>query len=246
MTKRKTKEEFLQEAYKVHNYGYDYRDVIYINNKIKVKIHCSNNHTFEQTPYAHVGLKQGCPFCKGLNKTTTDAFIKKATKIHKGLYDYSLTIYNGARTKIKIICKKHGVFEQTARNHTNSVQGCPTCGKEINGWTKTNFINLCKKNNKGYGIFYILRCFNEREEFYKIGITARTIKERYRRKKDSGGYKYDIIYSLDLKPNIAWDTEEALKKKYISLSHKPKNWFPGATECFNLELPIDEIINNLK
>ena len=231
MTKRKTKEEFLQEAYKVHNYVYNYRDVIYINNKIKVKIHCSNNHTFEQTPYAHVGLKQGCPFCKGLNKTTTEAFIKKATKIHKGLYDYSLTVYNGARAKVKIICKKHGVFEQTARNHTNSKQGCPTCGKEINGWTKTNFINLCKKNNKGYGIFYVLKCFNDNEEFYKIGITSKSIHERYRR-KDAMPYSYEIIQEFQLEAEIIYNLEKIFKNRLKDLQYIPNIFFDGFTECF--------------
>ena len=231
MTKRKTKEEFLQEAYKVHNYVYNYRDVIYINNKIKVKIHCSNNHTFEQTPYAHVGLKQGCPFCKGLNKTTTEAFIKKATKIHKGIYDYRLTIYNGARSKIKIICKKHGVFEQPARNHTNSMQGCPTCGKEINGWTKTNFINLCKKNNKGYGIFYVLRCFNINEEFYKIGITSKSINDRYRR-NGAMPYSYEVVQEVMLKAEYTYNLEKVFKNQLKELQYTPNIFFDGFTECF--------------
>ena len=29
--------------------------------------------------------------------------------------------------KIKIICLKHGVFEQVSRNHKNLKQGCPKC-----------------------------------------------------------------------------------------------------------------------
>ena len=231
MTKRKTKEDFIQEANTVHNYTYNYSDVIYINNKIKVKIHCSNNHTFEQTPYAHVGLKQGCPFCKRLNKTTTEAFVLKATKIHKGLYDYSQTIYNGARNKVKITCKKHGMFEQVARNHLNSAQGCPTCGKEVNGWTKTNFINLCKKNNEGCGIFYVLRCYNETESFYKIGITSKSIQDRYRR-NGAMPYSYEIVQELSVEAECAYDLEKLFKKQLKTSQYVPNIFFDGFTECF--------------
>lgn len=233
MTKRKTKEDFVQEANIVHNFKYNYNNVQYINNKIKVEIHCLNNHIFEQTPYAHVGLKQGCPFCKGVNKATTAAFILKAVKIHKGLYDYSSTIYNGARNKVKIICKTHGMFEQTARNHVNSAQGCPTCGKEINGWTRTNYTNLCKKNNNGYGVFYILKCFNDNEEFYKIGITSKSISDRYRR-KDSMPYNYSVIQEVLLEAEYAYNLEKIYMKQLETFRYTPHIFFDGFTECFKI------------
>lgn len=56
-------------------------------------------------------------------------FINKAKKIHGNRYDYSLVDYKSAKTKVKIICKKHGIFEQTPTNHL-SKRGCPECGKE--------------------------------------------------------------------------------------------------------------------
>ena len=68
----------------------------------------------------------------------TDSFIKRAQDIHKDsegnpLYDYSLTDYQGAQNKVKIICPKHKqewkdstgneYFEMTA-NHHLSGRGC--------------------------------------------------------------------------------------------------------------------------
>lgn len=61
-----------------------------------------------------------------MNTITTEEFIKRAKEIHGNKYDYSLVDYKNARTKVKIICPEHGVFEQQPRAHLNK-QGCPKC-----------------------------------------------------------------------------------------------------------------------
>jgi len=63
-------------------------------------------------------------------RLTTDIFISKAKEIH-GLksYDYSLVKYLKNNIKIKIICKKHGIFEQTPNDHL-SKRGCRLCSIE--------------------------------------------------------------------------------------------------------------------
>ena len=63
----------------------------------------------------------------------TDDFIKESLKTHGNKYDYSLSVYINAKTKIKIICPEHGVFEQTPRYHINGYN-CPKCS----GKNKTN------------------------------------------------------------------------------------------------------------
>lgn len=57
---------------------------------------------------------------------TTENFIEKAKQIHGNKYDYSLVEYKNNKTKVKIICPIHGVFEQTPNCHL-SLQGCPKC-----------------------------------------------------------------------------------------------------------------------
>jgi hypothetical protein len=59
-----------------------------------------------------------------INKKVIDIF----KNIHKDTYDYSLVDYINNTTKVKIICKEHGVFEQIAGSHLNG-RGCPMCGK---------------------------------------------------------------------------------------------------------------------
>lgn len=68
------------------------------------------------------------------NRLTTENFIKRAESIHGDKYDYSETEYINMYSKVKIRCKKHGVFEQVAGNHINPriKAGCPYCaGKTV-------------------------------------------------------------------------------------------------------------------
>jgi very-short-patch-repair endonuclease len=59
-------------------------------------------------------------------RLTTEDFIKKSRNIHGDKYDYSLVKYINSYTKIKIICPKHGVFEQNPYSHYNGT-GCIRC-----------------------------------------------------------------------------------------------------------------------
>lgn len=54
-------------------------------------------------------------------------YINEVSLKHNFYYDYSLVFYKNAHTKIKIICPKHGIFEQTPINHKR--YGCRKCGK---------------------------------------------------------------------------------------------------------------------
>jgi len=51
-------------------------------------------------------------------RKTIEQFIKESKNIHGNKYDYSLVNYKNNRTNVKIICKKHGIFEQKPCKHT--------------------------------------------------------------------------------------------------------------------------------
>ena len=119
-------QDFVDKSKKIHDDKYDYSLVDYVNNRIKVKIICPKHGTFEQSPKSHTDNKSGCPMCNKTHKSNTKDFIKKAKEIHGDLYDYSLVKYINAITNIKIICPKHGTFEQTPNNHL-SKRGCNVC-----------------------------------------------------------------------------------------------------------------------
>ena len=132
MSKRKTTEQFIQEARAVHGDKYDYSNVEYKNSKTKIKIICKEHGEFWQTPGSHL-YGRGCPKC-GDKRTikshelTAEEFIQRAKRIHNDKYDYSQVNYTGIYNKIKIICPIHGFFEQRPNDHINNKCGCPKCG----------------------------------------------------------------------------------------------------------------------
>lgn len=52
--------------------------------------------------------------------------IDKFNAVHNNKYNYSLVDYINIRTKIKIICPEHGVFEQRVDSHLKG-SGCKKC-----------------------------------------------------------------------------------------------------------------------
>ncbi len=64
-----------------------------------------------------------------MKRLTTEEFIEKAKNVHDNKYNYSLVEYKNNHEKIKIICPKHGIFEQEAGSHLSGC-GCPKCYEE--------------------------------------------------------------------------------------------------------------------
>ncbi|HUS49715.1 MAG TPA: hypothetical protein VMZ91_06090 [Candidatus Paceibacterota bacterium] len=143
--KKSTTKEFIEKARKVHNKKYDYSLVDYKNTDFKIKISCKKHGVFEQAPYYHL-KGSGCPKCCKNKKSTTKEFIEKSEKIHNKKYDYSLVDYKNNSTKVKIICKTHGVFEQKANGHLSG-KGCSRCAR-CKKLTTEEFVDKSKKIHK--------------------------------------------------------------------------------------------------
>ena len=131
MRKRLTTEEFIAKAVAIHGNKYDYTESVYTYAKTKVFIKCAIHGTFKQTPDCHVSGR-GCSKCGDITihekqKRSRENTINAFTQIHGNVYDYSKTIYINNTTNICIICKQHGDFYQTPKNHLKGY-GCPTCG----------------------------------------------------------------------------------------------------------------------
>ncbi len=130
MSRKKTREQVIEEFIKVHGHRYDYSPVDYKNIDTKTKIICPDHGIFEQTPYKHL-TGQGCPKCAKLQggksqKKNIEQIIEGFRKAHGDRYDYSLVAYVNIDTKVKIICPEHGLFEQTPYAHLNGSR-CPLC-----------------------------------------------------------------------------------------------------------------------
>lgn len=124
MSRRLTNEDFINKSKSIHGKKYDYSLVEYINNETKVCIICPLHGVFFQKPKHFIS---GCKECmKDKFKTSKDAFLKKCNLAHGEKYDYSLVKYINDKSKITIVCKKHGKFSQLAGNHIRG-SGCPRC-----------------------------------------------------------------------------------------------------------------------
>ena len=143
--KKLTTEGFIKRVRKVHGNRYDYSKVKYDDSKTRVIIICREHGEFEQLPFGHL-YGQGCPKCSKYykQKITTEEFIKRAREIHGDRYDYSKVDYVNSKTRVIIICPKHGEFEQISSNHLIG-QGCPKCNRKgLNYLSYDNAKNFIK------------------------------------------------------------------------------------------------------
>jgi hypothetical protein len=154
LNKKYTTEIFIEQAKMIHGEKYDYSKVEYINYNSKLEIVCPVHGSFFQGIEKHIRRKQGCSECSQKKRHTNKSFIKKAKEIHKDLYDYSLVDYKNANTKIKIICKIHGTFEQLPTSHLSG-KGCNKCkGNKISNSLFSNTHDFIKKAVKKHENLY--------------------------------------------------------------------------------------------
>jgi hypothetical protein len=131
--KKLTKEEFIIRAKCLLGDNYDFTKTTYINSHIKTIITCKTHGDFLILPCNVLQHNCGCPLCAGdkISKSfslTREEFEKKAKKVHNNKYCYALSNYINNKSKIKIICPIHGIFEQLPNNHLSG-SGCPECAK---------------------------------------------------------------------------------------------------------------------
>lgn len=143
-----TQEEFIARCKDIHGDEYDYAKTAYTGNRNSVIITCRKHGDFTQNAANHL-KGHGCPTCmldklSDKKKKSQEQFITDATNVHGVYYDYSLVDYHGCFTKVKIVCPKHGVFEQTPSTHLKG-SGCPICRKSkgeerVSAWLKKSCI----------------------------------------------------------------------------------------------------------
>jgi very-short-patch-repair endonuclease len=146
--KKLSTEEFINRAKKVHGNKYDYSKIEYFNHRTQVIIICPIHGEFKQLYYVHL-RGCGCPKCAGFEKRKTmESFLTEAKKKHGDKYDYTKSVYINQRTKMIIICPKHGEFKQTPDSHLNQNAGCKRCGSIKSNFSKKKTINQFIKEAK--------------------------------------------------------------------------------------------------
>ena len=236
---------YTEKAKLIHGDKYNYDNVNYINTKTKIKIICKNHGEFEQRPDHHL-RGSGCPECSGNNKKENTTFIQESIKIHGNKYDYSVSEYKGAHKKVKIICKEHGLFEQTPRAHLNN-QGCSKCAGNNKKENEEIILNLIKINGDKYD--YSLVEYNGANEDIKIickehGIFEQSYINHFHYKQNcpkcrgfnksneefiteiklvhNNLYDYSLVNYIDCKTKI-----DIICKKHGIFSQEPSNHLSG-------------------
>jgi very-short-patch-repair endonuclease len=252
MARKLTTEDFIKKAKKVHGDKYDYSLVEYKTIFDKIKIICQTHGVFEQTPQNHL-RNGGCYKCGNLKKSktlnlTTKDFIKKAKKVHGDKYDYSLVEYNKSKTKIKIKCLEHGIFEQTPSSHLQGV-GCPKCGwsraAKVRALNKEDFIEKAKKTHDNKYDYSLVEYKNNSTKIKIIcpdhgifeqtpnGHTNISSKNGCPTCRASKGEK--DIYRYLLNNNVEFERE----KKFKDCKHKQKLPFDFYIPKYNMCIEYD-------
>lgn len=239
-------EKVIEQFKKVHDDLYDYSLVNYINNTTKVNIICRKHGIFSQTPHHHK-RGGGCPKCtKGKKALTNEEFIKKSKIIHNDKYDYSLVNYERNRDKVKIICKKHGIFEQNAAGHLRGL-GCPKCGGKFSN--KDKLLKIFKTKHKDrykynldkdkylYSDYIDIECSKHGKFSQKVmnhltgsgcqkcGGKIYNFDDFEKKSNDIHNNKYDYSLSDYKKFNIP---VKIICKKHGVFEQKPTNHFSGS------------------
>jgi hypothetical protein len=139
-------EEYIREAKAKHGDKYDYSKLGEYKSIKDVGI------IIDENGFEHYQRLETHLICDELTVRSaidkTNYIIFKLKKKHGNKYDYSEVNFDGTKTKIPIICHKHGRFEQEYTSHLLGA-GCPKCSSEINGYksrlTTDEFINNAKK-----------------------------------------------------------------------------------------------------
>jgi len=124
---------YKEQLNNIHNNKYDYSKVLWNGVDSNIIVICPTHGDFIIRPLDHKNGRE-CKLCskqkKHFNTLSTQQFIETALGIWNGLYEYSKVNYINSYTKVIIICKKHGDFEQLPSNHYK--YGCSKCAFENN------------------------------------------------------------------------------------------------------------------
>ena len=152
--------------------------------------------------------------------------------LYDNKYDFEIDSTDRHEGRVTLICPIHG--KQSVDSDSIFLgTGCPCCNKF---WEKSN-------------TFYLIRLYDEKESFYKLGISYINDKGEVRRFREykTLGYNIDIIQIHTFEDALQCKEFELKLKKIIRPSlYKPARWeYEFSTETFTNDL-LPVILENIK
>ncbi len=231
---------FIEACVLKHGNTFDYSNITkdnYVNLYTPVTIVCKIHGAFVQKPKDHTSKINGklcCPECikefnKLHNKRTIDSWRQELadkhshiTMVHNGNADSNLE-------RCTLDCAYHGSFNTALANIKSSKYICPLCAQEANSWG-----NRTKRTDASATVYHI---FIPDINMYKIGVTSKSIKERFR----CFPYTYVEMWKKEFSTiKEAYEYETAIFREYKNYRSKNpiKIKFGGYTELLTCEIPI--------
>ena len=221
---------FLNKAQAIHKNLYEYpSNQLISNGQSPIKVICKIHGEFITTSTLHTNYKYGCPVCAGNKIKTNEEFVEQAKAIHGDTYTYTNFLYVNSKSPSYITCKYHGDFLQTSDSHINAESGCGKCAPR-GLFSDKYFIRKPEFKTKP-AILYLIKIYNETEEFYKIGLTTKSVKHRFK----NFVYKIEVVLEINSNLYNVWQKEQQiLKDRYLD-KYIPAIKFKGESECFTKE-----------
>ena len=236
---RQSSDEYKERLYKIYGKDrYDLSRLVYVNPKTLVCIICTKaGHGESWVNPSNALYKNGaqelCAICSERKVRDSGTFLKFAKETHGDLYDFSDFKYIDARTKGKVLCKKHeNYFHVTPDNLINKGVGCPLCSYMLHPFKSRGVDKLNGKNRDGY--LYVLKLSGGKEVFYKIGVSLKKEIRKGRYYKSNMPYKIEVLALIkdDWKKIIEFEVK--VLSDIAKFYYKPKISFGGHTECFSV------------
>jgi len=148
-------------------------------------------------------------------RKTNEEFIKQAMMVHSDRFDYSLVDYKSNKTNINIICKIHGVFEQTPKSHLKG-SGCVKCNSSRGSRYQKE--EIIKKLKEKYGENYEYPDFEFNSLSDEITLICKKHGEVRKIIKQHLKYGCKKCYY-----DIIGDSKRSSKEEFIEKSNKFHN-----------------------
>jgi hypothetical protein len=145
-----------------------------------------------------------------------------------------LSKYNGIPNPVTcrcLICNH--IFTRRAQTNLYNQHGCPVCARQNNSILTEKYFNLHPELKNKPCKIYLINLVKDNEDFYKIGITTRTLQRRFR----NIPYQVKNIETIETSYYEAFLLENKLKEAIKEYKYLPKTQFDGWTECFIAEAP---------
>lgn len=132
-------------------------------------------------------------------------------------YDFSQVRFDkDVDSIVRIHCSKHGWINTKAKKLLAG-RGCVACNRD----------SLMDQG----AMVYIIRCFDEHEEFYKIGITTKSLERRFIH-PSSLPYDYEVLSLQNGDRKKLYKFEHRLHCELKAFRYTPRKYFTGRTECY--------------